>query len=141
MTIISKLVLAVALVLGVALSIRAQTVPSSSQCMTTYNAIGQNNFLIQLLPCQSGPSQACCDRLQSIAGFKQGASLGGCLCNAELVTTLNQQLSTNALAKSAGVTPALIQKTLESCKIPFVGSGLCPTAAASVTPSPSPSPS
>ncbi|KAJ9522323.1 hypothetical protein QJQ45_008202 [Haematococcus lacustris] len=49
--------------------------------------------------------------LQSIAGFKQGASLGGCLCNAELVTTLNQQLSTNALAKSAGVTPALIQKT------------------------------
>ncbi|KAJ9522039.1 hypothetical protein QJQ45_005086 [Haematococcus lacustris] len=52
-----------------------------------------------------------CLQLQSIAGFKQGASLGGCLCNAELVTTLNQQLSTNALAKSAGVTPALIQKT------------------------------
>ncbi|KAJ9512613.1 hypothetical protein QJQ45_018878 [Haematococcus lacustris] len=147
----SRLALAVALVLGIALSIRAQTVNSPSQCLSTFNSIGQNNFLIQLLPCQAQPpTQACCDRrgssslnsvplssvdnlvaaqcvivpprcalrlqLQSIAGFRPGASLAGCLCNAELVSTLNQQLASNSLARSAGVTADVIEKTLlNSC--------------------------
>ncbi|KAL6763687.1 hypothetical protein V8C86DRAFT_192405 [Haematococcus lacustris] len=124
----SRLALAVALVLGIALSIRAQTVNSPSQCLSTFNSIGQNNFLIQLLPCQAQPpTQACCDRLQSIAGFRPGASLAGCLCNAELVSTLNQQLASNSLARSAGVTADVIEKTLQTCKVPYVGSGLCPS--------------
>eukprot|EP00879_Flechtneria_rotunda_P000304 GHRR01000395.1.p1 GENE.GHRR01000395.1~~GHRR01000395.1.p1 ORF type:complete len:209 (+),score=54.24 GHRR01000395.1:183-809(+) len=115
--------------------VTGQGIPSSAECQSRINSIGQTGLLSQLSSCRGGATAQCCTAAQGLLGFPGSGQLAGCLCNADVEEGVLAGVEQNQLARSSGVTRASTQTVLSSCNVPRASAGgSCPAGGAPASP-------